>query len=177
MFTRNQIPNNLRITNKVIIHNNQAWQVQNITRVGKYIIKKSNPLKVKIVFMNIGILLIGLLMANEGIAFGIFLFCGAVLYLVFKLFKKIFQKSKYALKIETSSGSSELFTSHDESFIDRLVVEITEVIQNQSLMQEVRKELTVNIDRRTIYDNIHNSTIIRDSEVNNSFNNRFKILD
>ena len=155
----------LNITNRVISYGGQTWSLRNITRVGKYEITSPNPYStMDMVKTGLGILL-GIFLVSIEVSIGYIIILGAGIYLYYQYYKNKQNTPLYGLRIETSSGSAELFTSPNESFIDKLVHTITDVIHADEKM-----DLTVNIDQRTIYDNIHDSTIVQNSEVRDSFN-------
>ncbi len=155
----------LNITNKVISYGGQTWPLRNITRVGKYEITNPNPYSIMSMLKTVLGVLLGVFLAVAGYSIGYIIFLAAGIYLYYKYYKNRQNIPFYGLRIETSSGSAELFTSPNENFIDKLVTTISDVIHADEKM-----DLTVNIDQRTIYDNIHDSTIVQNSDVRDSFN-------
>lgn len=118
--------NSLFITDKTIKYSGQVYQLKNITQVGKYKVKRGWVGRV------IFALLIGaggIAMAEETREDGFALVGLAVAALL--LLWTIFRRSHYLLRLETSSGSAELFTSRDESFIDELIRTISDVMEEQ----------------------------------------------
>lgn len=124
MSSRNK--SNLYITEKTVKYSGQVYQLHNITQVGKYKVPQRRW-STAIVAILIGIGGIAVAGQRGGEPMG----AGIIGFALVLLLWNIFRKRKYLLELETSSGSVELFTSKDESFIDQLISTISEVMERQ----------------------------------------------
>jgi hypothetical protein len=117
----------LNITEKTIKYSGQTYQLINITQVSK--LKVTHKRIGKIIF-SIVLAAAGLVIANGPNEFrivSVFLFPLAFLILIWALVRK----NKYALVLETNSGSAEIMSSKDEKFIDELIGIISDVMEKQ----------------------------------------------
>lgn len=118
--------NSLSITDKTIKYGSQVYQLNNITQVGKY---KANKKRWLMAFFAVIVGVFGVVIATQrgGEVVGL-----AVIFIaVILLLLSVLRKRLYLLRLETSSGSTELFTSKDEAFIDKLITIISEVMESQ----------------------------------------------
>lgn len=117
---------NLSITDKTIKYSGQVYQLSNITQVGKYKVSKRRWMTgIIAVLIGAGGVAIAGQRGSEEV--GIVVIGFAVLLMLWT----VFRKRLYLLRLETSSGSAELFTSKDEKFIDELITTISEVMESQ----------------------------------------------
>lgn len=168
---------NLTITNKTMTWGGTVWQLNNITRLFKFIEPKenelpNNPEKIKemtkFLTYAIGVFVIGWIFSWTGLK-AISVIIGAGLgYYIYKMKEENNATpktyNKYYLKIETAAGSTDVFHSLDELFIDRLISKINDVMQHK----DDTTNLTVNIDNSTVIDNISGSTVVTGSNISNS---------
>ena len=155
----------LLITNKTLTFAGTTWQLSNITKITKYALTKEKPFSPG-TFIGAGMIgLTALFYIPEILAVLVFLGSAAFVWYAIKENKK--PRTTFGLKIETTAGSSELFASPAEHFIDKLILTITDVMQRN----DQKSDIQVNIDNMTIFDRIRNSTIVNQSNVQDSFKN------
>lgn len=152
--SKEEQPSKLRITDRVISYGGQTWAVRNITTISKYKITKENPYNFNRLAKATGVFLLSLFFASVSESIAGLVMMGSLAFIVYGIWQNIQNKPKYGLKIVSSAGESELLTSADEEFIDLLVFKITDVIQSDK-----PSNLMVNVDNRTIYDNVKNAVI------------------
>jgi len=171
---KDEVIGEFKITNQVISYSGQVWQLRNITRVGKYKVNNPKPHKILDFLKPIGGFFFGIVLIMNEAPIGFLVVLLALGYFAFQVYQNKKHKPEFALKIEASSGTAEIFTTHDEEFVDQLVNLISRVMRS-----EEQKEFQVSIDNRTIIDNslvdnrksyndIKDSTIIDDSNVKDS---------
>ncbi len=152
----------LYITEKTIKYSGQVYQLKNITQVGKYKIRQK---RWSIAFVTIligvgGIAIMGQRGA-EPLGAGIIGFA-LVLFLW-----NVFRKRKFLLRLETSSGNSELFTSKDEPFIDDLIANITEIME----LEIEGTNIVAYTDKSKIVNNTIQKQVKGDEVAGDKFNN------
>lgn len=184
----------LEITNKTLRYSGQIFQISNLTNVGKYKLKKKRSFITSILLLPsiagaIGCVILGIRLLEGGrsddAAFISFVIAG-VLFIIFLLMRK--KKNIYALGIETNSGSTELFSSKNEEFIDDLVLTIARVmedqnqeasytvniksakIQNNSIGEAIMGDKFGNISNSAFINKSDNSTLISKSNLDNALN-------
>lgn len=153
---------NLYITEKTVKYSGQVYQLNNITQVGKYKISQRRW-STAIVAILIGVGGIAIAGQRGGEPVG----AGMIGFALILLLWNVFRKTKYLLRLETSSGSAELFTSKDESFIDQLISTISEVMERQ----DEGTNIIAYTDKSKIVNNSVNKLVKGDEVSGDKFDN------
>jgi hypothetical protein len=151
----------MTVTNRTISYGGQTWQVPNLTRIFKEVSVPEKPYKWKSIAGMVVVAIIGLFVLGEREIWGLWLLLGSIAFIIYAKYENSKVIPSYWLSLETASGSTEAFFSYDEQFIDQLIARITEIMDHS----DIPANLAVNIDNRTVYDKIDNSTIIDRSVV------------
>ncbi len=152
----------LNITNKIISYSGTMWQINNITQVTKYFIPKKWPFSLKSILISLVVGIIAASGAPEPIA--LIIAAASLGFSAYAIYRNAAAVDSHGVKLETSSGSSELLTSSDEDLIDSIIKKINQVMHSS----DKPADFVFNVDNRTFTDN---STVITDSVVKESFNN------
>ena len=147
-------PSKFVVTNNVISYRGQSWSVSNITTLRKYKITKKRKNAFSSYSKVLLILIIAIVTLEYFIPVSYYIIGFTCLRFFYMFWQDFIKKPIYGLKLVSAAGESELFTSPDEKFVDLLVNTITRVIDSKK-----DSDLTVNIDNKTIYDNISKSII------------------
>lgn len=154
MFNQKKTPSKLTVTDKIISYGGQSWAVRNITTVGKYKIENTKKYKFGDFAKGLSLFSVAIYLQEIFGAFSSLVIWGSGFYLLYAIWYTFFKKPKFGFKLVSAAGESELFVSDDEGFIDKLVREITKVIQSDE-----PSHLSINIDNSKIYDNLKNVVI------------------
>jgi hypothetical protein len=131
----------LEITNEILKIGSDIYRINNLVRIGKYEKKAENGgLIFFLVLSIIGTFFLGQ-QEPEVVPVGI----GAIIFFGFII---SLRKSKYALSLETNSGSGEILWSKKEEDIDSLIELISSVMRDRN--KEVK--YTVNMNDYTVRD-------------------------
>jgi hypothetical protein len=173
------------ITNKTIRAGHQTYQISNLTSIGKYKIEKKS--KVSDFFEGVMFLFA---VAAALIAAIIIFFVGEFDYLIkivfpcagfaaacFQIAEYFKIPPSYALSIETNSGSSNLFSSKNEGFINNLVELLHGIMENQkeniSYVVNIKEQ---NVNQNTAIGNGPVNQTIIDRSSNTSMNNSGTVM-
>ena len=170
----------LEIKKQTITLGNSIYQISNITEIGKYK-KVSTVAPILMIACVLGVVF-GIVALTQGRGDDqlIGLILAVVSFILFFIFRH-FNKPLFILRMVTSSGSSNLLASKDESFIDELVSIFSDAIDKRirSATYNINAEKakivnkSVHVEEAVMgdkYSDIHNSTIINRSTLNNALN-------
>lgn len=146
----------LQVTNHILRFGHEVYHISNLVRVGKYKVKKRKGALVFLLIVAAAGTWAAVAQKSELAILGII----AILVILAIL---IFRRSDYALRIETNSGSANLFSTKKERVVDELVDLISEVWQNQ----ERSVNYMVNLSDHSVHEHVMGDkfTNIRDAVV------------
>jgi hypothetical protein len=151
----------LTLTNQTLKYAGHVVQVRNLTRVSKYAVKQR--WKILVALLGLVVLIGSFVIASEARgdeAPVVLVAGGSILFVLLLLLRK---KRTYALVLETSSGSTDLFSTKDSHFVDEVVATIADVMEHQ----ERPVTYTMNIRSATIEDNsVRGDTVMGDKFAN-----------
>lgn len=173
MAKRKPEPQTLLVTNKTLRYGSQTYQIRNLTHVAKYEVERKYEFSVGSIFWAALVCLgsIYFVFVDFGARWG-----GLIITIVAGSVAAIgvverLASPKYAFGLETSAGSSKLFSSADENFIDDLVSKISFIMDNDN----APANYTVNIADHSITDN--SETVMGDKFQNISRSNISNVKD
>ena len=137
-----------QVSGRTIRTDNETWQIPNLTKIGKYVVKANNSSSH--VWTGIGvftiILCLYLLFVNGESGALIGAIIGIIVSIISISSRK---RDKFGLRLETNSGSSDLFFSENENFIDEIILIIHKVMDQKDLSANY----FINIKDQKIIDN------------------------
>lgn len=139
--------NYLTITENTIKYGDNVYQLKNITHVGKYTVNRRRVRNIiaALILAGIGFFLLSMGVRGDFIQILILGSWGVAAVL---LLWGIFSFKKYALVVETSSGRTEIFTASKERFVDEIISQISEVMENP----QKGTNITYNMEKMEITD-------------------------
>ena len=147
MVKKKEEPKFLSITNKTLRYGNQTYQISNLTHVAKYEIEKKPKIKTSVLIWAIVICIGSFLQSANSV--GEFIIVSLITGTVAVVgVRERIAPPTYAFSLETSSGSSKLFSSTNEQFIDNLIARISRIMDDDT----VPVSYSVNIADNSITD-------------------------
>lgn len=114
-------PKYLSISKRTVRFGTRVYQIRNITNIAMLVIQPTHTFTIQ-GFIVSGISFFILMSIDNGVAKLLgFL---ALLVFSFGIYERVSKHPKYALQIETSSGSQNLISSSDKSFIEKIISKI-----------------------------------------------------
>lgn len=131
--------NLLKVSNEILQFGSEFYPVRNIAHIGKYEVKKKPIISIRIMAITIFLSLVFIK------SFSPIILLIALLIITFGIVERI-KRNNYAFVLQTNAGSTQLFSSSSEVFVDKVILAIVEVINNK----DKQKTVTINVKTKEI---------------------------